>query len=148
MSEYPQASQTSWPLFGETSVPPPVPIPCALSARNTPLPWRNYRQNYTPFPIAVANNVGSFGGPQPHPVSLFWEPSLSSFLSADKPQQGNAYEANDPPPHYRGILSGTLKKVLSERMAHPESEVIAYYKESGENGKMRITVTFETYGEL
>ncbi|KAI0271002.1 hypothetical protein BGY98DRAFT_1100492 [Russula aff. rugulosa BPL654] len=130
MSEYPQASQASWPQFGEASVPPPVPIPFALSARNTPLPWGNYRQNYTPFPIAVANNVGAFGGPQPRP-----------------PQQGNAYEANDPP-HCRGILSGILKKVLSERMAHPESEVIAYHKESGDHGKMKITVTFETYGEM
>jgi hypothetical protein len=33
-------------------------------------------------------------------------------------------------------------------MALPESEVIAYYKESGDNGKMKITVTFETYGEM
>lgn len=72
---------------------------------------------------------------------------MSSFLYADKPQQGNAYEANDPP-HCRGILSGILKKVLSERMAHPESEVIAYHKESGDHGKMKITVTFETYGEI
>ncbi|KAI0274237.1 hypothetical protein BGY98DRAFT_995437, partial [Russula aff. rugulosa BPL654] len=61
------APQASWPPIGEASVPPPVPIP----ARNTPLSWRNYRQNYTPpFPIAAANNVGSFGGPQLHPVSL------------------------------------------------------------------------------
>jgi hypothetical protein len=33
-------------------------------------------------------------------------------------------------------------------MAHPESEVIAYLKESGDDGKIRITVTFETYGEM
>src|SRR6266849_6855424 len=58
-------------------------------------------------------------------------------------QQGNAYEANGPP-RCPGILSGILKRVLSERMAHPESEVIAYHKESGDYGKMRITVTFET----
>ncbi|KAF8490795.1 hypothetical protein F5888DRAFT_1637906 [Russula emetica] len=134
MSEYPQAPQASWPLFGEASVPPPVPMPFALSARNTPLPLRDYRQNYTPFSVAVANNVGS-------------DPSLSSFLYADKLQQGNANEANDPP-HCRGILSGMLKRVLSERMAHPESEVIAYHKESGDHGKMKITVTFETYGEM
>ncbi|KAI0270998.1 hypothetical protein BGY98DRAFT_1008223 [Russula aff. rugulosa BPL654] len=110
MSEYPQAPQASWPPIGEASVPPPVPIP----ARNTPLSWRNYRQNYTPpFPIAAANN----------------------------PQHGNVYEANDPP-HRRGILSGTLrslKRVLSERMAHPESDG---------HGKVKITVTFETYGEM
>jgi hypothetical protein len=73
---------------------------------------------------------------------------LSSFLYTDKPpQQGNAYESNGPP-HCRGILSGILKRVLSERMAHPESEVIAYHKESGDRGKMKITVTFETYGEM
>jgi hypothetical protein len=46
------------------------------------------------------------------------------------------------------MLSGILKRVLSERMAHPESEVIAYHKESGDNGKTKITVTFETYGEM
>jgi len=33
-------------------------------------------------------------------------------------------------------------------MAHPESEVIAYHKESGDYGKMRITVTFETYSDM
>jgi len=72
---------------------------------------------------------------------------LSSFLYADKFQQGNTYDANGPP-RCRGILSGVLKKFLSERMAHPESEVIAYYKESGDHGKIKITVTFETYGEM
>ena len=46
------------------------------------------------------------------------------------------------------MLSGILKKILSERMAHPQSEVIAYHKESGNHGKMRITVTFEAYGEV
>jgi hypothetical protein len=46
------------------------------------------------------------------------------------------------------MLSGILKRVLSERIAHPESEVIAYHKESGDHGKMKITVTFETYGEI
>ena len=147
MSEYPQPSQASWSLFGEASaVPPPVPIPFGSSPRNTPLPWGNYRQNYTPFPIAVANNVSSFGGPQPPTVSLLWDAS-SNKLYADKPQQGNVYETNGPP-HSRGILSGILKRVLSERMAHSESEVIAYHKERGDHGKMKITVTFETCGEL
>jgi hypothetical protein len=147
MSEYPQALQASWPLFEEAPVPPPAPIPFASSARNTPLPWRNYYQNYTPFPIAVANNVGSVGGLQPHPVSLLYGPALSLFLYADKPQGNVYYEANDPP-HSRGLFSSTLKRVLSERMAHPESEVIAYHKESSDHGKMKITVTFETYGEM
>jgi len=45
------------------------------------------------------------------------------------------------------MLSDVLKRALSERMAHPQSEVIAYHKESGDNGKYKITVTFLTYGE-
>lgn len=69
MSEYPQAPQASWSLLGEASVPPPVPLPYA-SARNTPLSWRSYCQTYTPFPVAVANNINHVGGPQQHPVSL------------------------------------------------------------------------------
>ena len=142
MSEYPQAPQGSLSLLGGASVPPPVPF--ASSARNSPLPWRNYRQDYTPFPIAAANWVGSVGGPQPqvrYPALGF------AFVLIDKPQQGYAYEANSPP-HCRGILSGIVKKVLNERMAHPESDVIAYHKESGDHGKTKITVTFETSGEI
>lgn len=69
MSEYPQAPQASWPLLGEASVPPLVPLPYA-SARNTPLSWQSYCQNYTPFPVAVANNINRACGTQQHPVSL------------------------------------------------------------------------------
>ncbi len=61
-------------------------------------------------------------------------------------QQGNGYEANSPP--CRGMLSNILKKFLSERMAHPDSEIITYHKESDGNGKLKVSVTFETSGEM
>jgi len=46
------------------------------------------------------------------------------------------------------MLSNILKKFLSERMAHPDSEIITYHKESDGNGRLKVTVTFETSGEM
>ncbi|KAF8469418.1 hypothetical protein DFH94DRAFT_697337 [Russula ochroleuca] len=121
MSECPYPS---WPFFGETSAPPPSMPQFASSPRNSPRPWGNYNRNYTPFPNTVANNLSSVGS---------------------QAVPGNGYEANAPP-HCQGSLSGILKQFLCHRIAHPDSEVVAFHTESGTNGKTRVTVTFETNG--
>jgi hypothetical protein len=41
-----------------------------------------------------------------------------------------------------------LKTLLSFRIANPDSEVVGFYTETGGNGKVRVTVTFETPGEV
>jgi hypothetical protein len=139
MSECPYPS---WPFFGETSAPPPSMPQFASSPRNSPRPWGNYNRNYTPFPNTVANNLSSVGS-QAVPVSRS-RIRFIPFLHADG-QQGNGYEANAPP-HCQGSLSGILKQFLCHRIAHPDSEVVAFHTESGTNGKTRVTVTFETNG--
>jgi hypothetical protein len=68
------------------------------------------------------------------------------ILICGRAQQGNGYEANAPA-HQRG-LSAILKNILSNRISHPDSEVVAFRTETIGNGKTRVTVAFETFGEM
>ncbi|KAF8469425.1 hypothetical protein DFH94DRAFT_685376 [Russula ochroleuca] len=136
MSEYPHPA---WPFFGESSAPPQPMPQIASSPRNSPRPRGNYN-HYAPFPNTVANNLGAVG-PQAIPVSHSGIRFIP-FLFADG-QQGNGYEVNAPP-YCQGSLSGIIKTFISHRIAHPDSEVVAFHTESGTNGKKRVTVTFET----
>ena len=137
MSEYPHPA---WPFFGETSAPP-VPMPqFASSPGNSPRPWGSYNRN--PFQNTSANNPGSVG-PQGPPVS---HSGIRFIPFLFERRQGNVgYEANARP-CCQG-LSGILKTFISHRMAHPDSEVVAFHTENGTNGKKRVTVTFETNDE-
>ena len=141
MSDYPQPPL---PFFGASFVPPPAPAQFVLSPRNSPHPWRNYSRN------AFANNAGIVGplaGPQLQPVSCYCIGSyFYHILICGRAQQGNGYEANAPA-HQRG-LSAILKNILSNRISHPDSEVVAFRTETIGNGKTRVTVAFETFGEM
>ena len=41
-----------------------------------------------------------------------------------------------------------MKQILGFRIAHPDSEVVGFHTETGDNGKVRVTVTFEMFGEM
>lgn len=64
----------------------------------------------------------------------------------DQPHPGNEYEPNDR--HSQDIVSAFLKKTLSEWMSRPESEVLTYNKENCDDGRIKVTVTFKTDGEV
>ena len=40
-----------------------------------------------------------------------------------------------------------VKTFISHRIAHPDTEVVAFRTENGTNGKKRVTVTFEMNDE-
>ena len=86
----------------------------------------------------IADNVGV----QPLPVSVFRDP-FHPILIHGRAQLGG-HEVNAPP--YG--LSAILKKILSYRISHPDSEVVAFRTETIGNGKTRVTVSFETSGEM
>jgi hypothetical protein len=43
------------------------------------------------------------------------------------------------------MLSVILKRILSDRIAHADSEVVDFRRETCSPGRSRLTVTFETW---